>query len=155
MKKVLPYVATIGIGAFAGNMINIGLSYALYWMSLEPIDFMTTFATDFPLLLGPTIVTLLPAFVATIAMYFLSDKGTQARRLWLYALLGLVIINIQTVVYHLPVNLAFIDKSIDISNVETQLVTWLFLHWIRIVLAITSGIFALRGFVSSLRNHKL
>jgi hypothetical protein len=129
MKQFTPYIAIIGIGAFAGNMINIGLSYGQYWTSIDPVEFMITFAVDFPLLLGPTATTLLPAFIATIAMFFLSEKGSKARRYWLYAMVGLVIINIQTVVYHLPLNLAFINQSVDPTNVGARLNTWLIFHW--------------------------
>ncbi|MGF1556299.1 hypothetical protein [Paucihalobacter sp.] len=62
MKKTLPFIAIIASAAFAGNMINIGLSYAIHWQSLDPIEFMQTFKVDFPLLLGPTAITLMPAF---------------------------------------------------------------------------------------------
>ena len=31
MKKTLAYISIISIAAFAGNMINIGLSYAVHW----------------------------------------------------------------------------------------------------------------------------
>ncbi len=153
MKKVTAFIAIIGIAAFAGNMINIGLSYGLHWSSLEPVAFMNTFAVDFPLLLYPTVATLLPAFIATIAMYFLSDKGSRARRFWLYALIGLVIINVQTVAYHLPLNLAFMDQRVEPDVVGTRLTTWLIAHWIRIVVAIVAGVFAIRGFESSLERE--
>jgi len=33
-------IAIIGISAFAGNMLNIGLSHAIYWQSLDSIEFM-------------------------------------------------------------------------------------------------------------------
>jgi len=99
MRKIVSFIGIIGIGAFAGNMINIGLSYGLHWTSLDPVAFMTTFAVDFPLLLWPTAATLLPAFIASIAMYFLSEKGSKSRQYWIYALVGLVIINIQTVAF--------------------------------------------------------
>lgn len=153
MKPALPYIAIIGIGAFAGNMINIGMSYGLHWMSIDPSEFMTTFGDDFPLLLGPTVATLLPAFLATIVIYLMSKKSSQARRYWLYALVGLAIINIQTIVFHLPLNLAFIDESIDSSNVENWLYAWLFSHWIRVIIAIAAGYFAIRGLVSSQIEH--
>jgi len=62
MKNTISIIAILSIGAFAGNMINIGLSHAMYWQSLEPLDFMKFFKIDFPLLLQPTAATLLPAF---------------------------------------------------------------------------------------------
>jgi len=43
LKKTIPYIAIIGIAAFAGNMINIGLSYGMHWLSLDPIAFMESF----------------------------------------------------------------------------------------------------------------
>mgnify|MGYP001113625535 CR=1 FL=1 len=155
MKQFLPYIAIIGIGTFAGNMINIGLSYGLHWTSLDPIVFMATFAVDFPLLLGPTVATLLPAFIATAAMYFLSEQGSKSRRYWLYALIGLLIINIQTVVYHLPLNLAFMDQRVDPANVGTRLMTWLIFHWIRVIMAILAGYFAIRGLESSPKSIEM
>ncbi|MEM7034617.1 MAG: anthrone oxygenase family protein [Chloroflexota bacterium] len=153
MKNSLPYIAIISIGAFAGNMINIGLSYGLHWQSLAPVDFMTTFAVDFPLLLAPTMVTLLPAFVASIASYFSSNKGTETRRNWLYTFVGLLIINIQTAAYHLPLNLQFMAQSVDLSDVEARLTTWLIFHWVRIIVAIVASVFAIKAFESSLKNR--
>lgn len=152
MKKILPYIAIIGIGAFTGNMINIGLSYGIHWLSLEPVDFMATFAIDFPLLLGSTIATLLPAFIATVGMYFLSDKGSKARRYWLFAVVGLLIIDIQTIIYHLPVNLAFMGQNVEPALVGGRLNTWLVFHWVRIVVAVAVGVYALRAFESSLKS---
>ena len=151
MKKILPYLAIIGTSAFAGNMINIGLSYGIHWKSLEPLEFMKTFAVDFPLLLYPTAATLLPAFIATILIYLSSEKSTQTKRFWLYALIGLLIINVQTVGYHLPLNLAFMDQSIEITEVGGKLSTWLFFHWVRIGVALTAAIFAIKGWESKMK----
>ncbi|MEL7425462.1 MAG: hypothetical protein AAFN81_20905, partial [Bacteroidota bacterium] len=91
MKKSLAYLAIIGTAAFAGNMINIGLSYGMHWQRLGPSEFMQTFAIDFPLLLYPTSATLLPAFVATAILYYIQQKETSAKRYWRYALLALLL----------------------------------------------------------------
>lgn len=152
MKKYLPYIAIIGIAAFTGNMINIGLSYGIHWLGLEPLDFMKSFAVDFPLLLYPTIVTLLPAFIATIVLYFSTTKSTNAKRNWLYALIGLLLINVQTVAYHLPLNLAFMDQAIELTEVNGKLNTWLAFHWVRIVVALLSGVYAMKGWKSMIEN---
>ncbi|MEM7333538.1 MAG: anthrone oxygenase family protein [Chloroflexota bacterium] len=154
MTKTLSTIAIISIGAFAGNMINIGLSYGLHWRSLTPVEFMDTFAVDFPLLLGPTVVTLLPAFIVTAVLYFLSNKGSDAKRYWLFALVGLLIVNVQTAVYHLPLNLQFISQSIDPAIVGARLQSWLLFHWIRVAIAIVVGVFAIKAFESSLNNEK-
>ncbi len=148
MKKILAYIAIIGISAFAGNMINIGLSYGIHWKGLAPLEFMESFGIDFPLLLYPTAATLLPAFIATVWVYFSSEKGTQAKRYWLIALIALLVINVQTVAYHLPLNLAFMDQSVEISKVSGKLSSWLFFHWVRVGVALIAAVFAMRGWES-------
>jgi len=146
MKKTLSYIAIIAISAFAGNMINIGLSYGIHWLSLEPIAFMESFKVDFPLLLGPTSVTLMPAFIATLCLVFLTKENKMERRYWLYAFVGLMLINIQTVAYHLPMNLDFMDLKYSAVEATSNLRAWLFFHWIRIIVAIGSAVFAIKAF---------
>ncbi|MEM1320515.1 MAG: hypothetical protein AAGG75_09670, partial [Bacteroidota bacterium] len=102
MKRILSFIAIIGIGAFTGNMLNIGLSYGMHWLSLEPLEFMEAFAVAFPLLLFPTAATLLPAFIATFILFFVSEKESLSKKYWLYALIGLLTINVFTAAYFLP-----------------------------------------------------
>ncbi len=146
MKKILPYIAIIGIGAFVGNMINIGLSYAIHWQSLEPIAFMESFKVDFPLLLGPTAATVMPAFIATLWLVFVNKENTPARRYWLYAFVALLLINIQTAAYHLPMNLDFMELKYSADEATSKLQGWVFFHWIRIGVAIVAGVFGLKAF---------
>ncbi len=152
MKKILPYIAIIGTGAFVGNMINIGLSYAIHWQSLDPIAFMESFKVDFPLLLGPTTVTLMPAFIATIWMYFITKDNKQSKRYWLFAVIALLLVNIQTAAYHLPMNLDFMELKYTVAEATSKLQGWVFFHWVRIVVAITAAVFGLKAFKESLRS---
>lgn len=145
MKKILPYIAIIGTGAFAGNMINIGLSYCVHWQSLEPIAFMETFKVDFPLLLGPTAATLMPAFIATIWLIFITKENKPARRYWIFAFIALLIINIQTAAYHLPLNLDFMELKYSATEATSKLRGWVFFHWVRIVAAIIAGVFGIKA----------
>ena len=149
MKRILPYISIIGTGAFVGNMINIGLSYCVHWQSLDPIAFMETFKVDFPLLLGPTAATLMPAFIATIWLIFINKKGSATRRYWLYAFIALLLVNIQTAAYHLPMNLDFMELKYSEVEATSKLQGWVFFHWVRIVVAIAAGVFGLKAFQSS------
>jgi hypothetical protein len=45
------------------------------------------------------------------------------------------------------------DQRIEPEMVSTRLTTWLIAHWIRIVVAIVAGVFAIRGFESSLERE--
>ncbi|MCB1199749.1 MAG: DUF1772 domain-containing protein [Leptospiraceae bacterium] len=152
MKKILPYIAILGAGAFTGNMINIGLSYAIHWQSLDPIVFMETFKIDFPLLLGPTAATLMPAFIATLWLVFLNKDNKEVRRFWLFAFLALLLINILTAVYHLPMNLNFMELKYSASEATSKLQGWVFFHWIRIAVALTASVFSIKAFQRSNKN---
>ena len=145
MKRVLPFIAIISIAAFAGNMINIGLSYGVHWKSLKSIEFMEVFAIDFPLLLAPTAATLLPAFISTLILFFISKKNSSTKKYWFYSLMSLLVINVITVAYFLPLNLDFVNQKIVPLEVEGKLNSWLIFHWLRIILAICSAVFAIKA----------
>jgi hypothetical protein len=149
MKKALPYITIIAIAAFAGNMINIGLSYAIHWQSLDPTTFMETFKVDFPLLLGPTAITLMPAWLGSLWLFLKSSKQSESRKNWMYAFTGLSLTILQTSVYHLPMNLNFMEMKYDAATAASKLQGWVIFHWIRVMVAITAGVFALIGFQKS------
>jgi hypothetical protein len=145
MRRILPYVTILAIGAFAGNMINIGLSYAVHWQSLDPIDFMESFKVDFPLLLGPTAVTLLPAWLGSLWLFLKSPGKTEVRKNWMYAFIGVSLTILITSVYHLPMNLNFMALEYDAATAASKLQGWVIFHWVRVVVAIASGVFAISG----------
>jgi hypothetical protein len=53
----------------------------------------------------------------------------------------------------LPLNLAFINQSVDPTNVGARLNTWLIFHWVRVIVSITAGVFAIQGFKLSLKTN--
>lgn len=146
MKKIVSIITILAIGAFIGNMLNIGLSHAKYWQSLAPIDFMKFFAIDFPLLLVPTAVTLLPAWLGSLWLFLKSEKKSESKKYWLIAFIGLTLTILQTSIYHLPMNLDFIALKYDAAAASSKLQGWVISHWIRIIIAIISGVYALLGF---------
>lgn len=153
MKHTLSIIAIIAIAAYAGNMINIGASHALYWLSLEPLEFMRFFAIDFPLLLIPTAATVLPAWLVSLVVFRKSDAQSESRKYWRLAFLGVTLTILQTSVYHLPMNLDFMAMSYDAATASSKLNGWIVSHWIRVVIAVISGVYALKGFHKSATNH--
>lgn len=149
MKNIVATIAIIAIAAFAGNMINIGMSYANYWQSLEPIAFMEDFKVKFPLLVLPTAVTLLPALIATLLSVIFNWKNRITRSFWLVALSGLLITIAITLIYHLPTNFALMNLEYSAAEATSKLQTWVLLHWVRVVVAITAAVFAILGFKKS------
>lgn len=153
MKKILPFIAIVASAAFVGNMVNIGLSYCAHWQSLDPIQFMETFKVDFPLLLGPTAATLMPAFLTTLALFIIHKNNKSARRYWGYAFIGLLLTIVQTAVYHLPMNLEFMELKFSAAEATNKLEGWVFFHWVRIIVAIGASVFAILGFQKSVESH--
>lgn len=143
MKNVAEIVAIIAIAAFAGNMINIGMSYASYWQSIDPIAFMEDFKVKFPLLLGPTAATLLPALIATLLSVIFNWNTPATRSLWLIALVGLLLTIAITLIYHLPTNLAFMGLRYSAAKATSRLQLWVLLHWVRVIVAIAAAVFAI------------
>jgi uncharacterized membrane protein len=143
MKNIAAIIAIIATAAFAGNMINIGMSYARYWQSIEPIAFMQDFKVKFPLLLAPTAATLLPALIATLLSVVFNWSTPETRSLWLIALVGLLLTIAITLTYHLPNNLAFMGLKYSAAKATSRLQLWVLLHWVRVVVAIAAAVFAI------------
>ncbi|MEM9006105.1 MAG: DUF1772 domain-containing protein [Cyanobacteria bacterium P01_F01_bin.86] len=149
IKNLIEMMAIISIATFAGNMITIGMSYAGYWQSIEPMEFMRDFKVKFPLLLLPTATTLLPALMATLLSVVFNRKNPATRLSWIIALLGLLLTVVITLIYHLPTNLAFMELEYSAAEATSKLQIWVLLHWVRVIAAITAATFSVLGFKKS------
>lgn len=150
MKKTLGIIAIIGSAAYLGNVINIGLTYAIAWQGLDPMVFMQGFEATFLLLLPTVTVTLLPGFIGIIDSIRFNKDNLEAKKSWNMALYATLISLVITLVYHLPTNLDFIAQSYTTVEAASRLQIWVILHWVRIVLAIVASVYALLGFEKSL-----
>lgn len=152
MKNALPYISIIGIAAFVGNMLVIGLGFGLYLQSLDPMTFMEQFGLQFPFLLAPTMGILLPALIATIALVVNAKGRKEVRKNWIVALIGLMIACTITSVYHLPTNFGFMDMKYSAEEAISKLNLWMLLHWIRTAIVLVSAVFAIKAFQISNNN---
>ena len=153
MKRTFGIIAIIGSISYLGNIINIGLTYAVAWQRLDPMVFMQEFETTFLLLLPTVVVTLLPGLVGIIVCLRLNKDSLEVKKSWrmaLYATLASIAI---TSIYHLPTNLAFMDQSFSATEASGRLQLWVILHWVRVVLAIVASVFAIQGFEKSVRTR--
>ena len=110
---------------------------------------MESFKIDFPLLLGPTTVTLMPGFIGSLWLVFLNKENKAVQRLWLISFVALLLINIQTAAYHLPMNLDFMDLKYSGVEATSKLQSWIIFHWLRVGMAIVSAIYAIKAFKST------
>jgi len=79
-------IAIITSGAYLGNLINMGVVHAAFWLTLEPVAFMNDFAGKFDLLLMTLPLTFLPSLLAIIVAIWSTRKTILARNYWLCAL---------------------------------------------------------------------
>jgi len=152
VKNALPYISIIGIAAFVGNMIVIGLGFGLYWQSLDPMTFMEQFGLQFPYLLAPTMGILLPALIATIALVVNAKGRKEVRKNWIVALVGLMMACTITSVYHLPTNFGFMEMKYSAEEAISKLNLWMLLHWVRTAIVLVSAVFAIKAFQISNNN---
>ncbi len=72
----------------------------------------------------------------------------------MYACIGLTLTIVQTSVYHLPMNLDFMSSAYDDATATRNLQGWVISHWIRIVIAVASGVYAILAFEKSIQPEK-
>ncbi|MFK8044256.1 MAG: hypothetical protein AB8B72_02085 [Crocinitomicaceae bacterium] len=149
MKK-LSIAAIITTAAYLGFALNIGISYGVYWPQMDPMLFMQDFAEKFPLFLPGAGLTLVPALFLSIYLFVKTKADKASKNAWKITMIALVLVNVITSVYHIPVNFGFMDLAYSASEATGKLQIWIVLHWVRIILAIVASVFAVVGFQKSL-----
>ena len=149
MKK-LSIAACLTTAAYLGFALNIGISYGVFWPQMDPLLFMQDFGEKFPLFLPGAGLTLVPAFFLSLFLFVKTKEDEQAKRSWKIAFFALLLVNLITSVYHLPVNFAFMDQSYTAEEAASKLQIWVVLHWVRIVLALIASVYAMIGFQKSI-----
>lgn len=139
-------IAVVASAAYLGFALLIGSSYGIYWSAMDPLLFMKDFAAKFPLFLPGAAVTLFPAFILAIVLFYKTPKGRPARRSWMIMLICYLMINAITAIYHLPVNFSFMDEAYTAAEVPGKLSLWVILHWVRVALALVGSVYAIKGF---------
>ena len=139
-------IAIITSGAYLGNLINMGMVHAAFWLTLEPVAFMNDFASKFDLLVTTLPVTRLPSLLAIIVAIWLTRKTVLARNYWLGALVPVIFGLGLSLVYFLPMNNGFVAQSFTPEEARANLEFWFNLHWVRVSLSVVSCLFALLAF---------
>lgn len=148
MRLAFNMLAILGAGAFAGLMLNIGLTFGAYWKSLPPGDFLDWFSSNGNLI-GRTIpIVVVPTVVGILGSLWLVADQPHGRLLWGLSLAAVAALMTITVIFHLPTNAQFASKSLPLDRVGGMLDLWLLLHWVRVVLGFAA---ALAGLIAVTR----
>ena len=146
-------IAIITSGAYLGNLINMGVVHAAFWLTLEPVAFMNDFAGKFDLLLMTLPLTFLPSLLAIIVAIWITRKTILARNYWLCALVLSFIGLGLSAVYFIPMNNGFVAQSFTPVEARVNLEFWYNLHWVRVALSAVSCLFTLLAFKATVNAH--
>lgn len=143
-QQVANLLAVLGIGAYSGVMLAIGLGLGRYWLSLSSDAFVAWFTPNFWFLL-PTIAVTLPVALLGTLWSFVLSLGTPQASSWRLALTALVLTIVVTLAYHLPSNLRIWSGELTERDVANALVGWLVAHTLRVGGALFAGGVAFRA----------
>jgi len=139
-------LAVVGLGAYTGVMIAIGLGLGRYWLSLSPSAFVEWFTPNFWFLLPTVGVTLPVALWGSLWSWKLaSAAGPTAKRQWRTVVLLLLVTVVVTMAYHLPANFRIWSGTLDDAQVERELGLWLAAHLLRVGPALVATVLAFRA----------
>jgi len=146
-KKVYSWTISF-LALFAGGSITVLFILVPIWQSLAPEEVLAWFA-NFGARVGITMVPMqvIPLILSLYA-YYISIGITRLR--WLVTNISNGIILVMLPIYFLPVNFSFVNGTMSLDEVSSELVTWEIIHIIRTFLTIISVIFA----VMALLRHE-
>ncbi len=133
-------LAVIGVAAFAGVMICIGVTLGGYWTSLQPEEFLAWFERNNRYVARSVPITVVPAAVG-LAGSIVASWDDSELWLWLAGALCFGAVLVLTVRYFVPANNRFASGRVDVGEVPARLRRWLMVHSIRIALATAAAVF--------------
>ncbi|MEM1363749.1 MAG: anthrone oxygenase family protein [Pseudomonadota bacterium] len=127
-------LALIASAAFGGANMFIGTSMGVYWLSLDPLDFMNSFGSQFQRFL----FTIMPLFLLMLVGIVLSARldwqRQSVRRSWVVAIGLYVVLSLITVGFHMPENLRLIAAEYTSEQADAARSYWLLGHVPRVIL---------------------
>lgn len=139
MSLLFEILAVTGSAMFAGVMLAIGVILGGYWKSLPPADFLEWVAQHGQLVMRAIPIVVLPTLIGLAGVLWLDRSDSANRNIWLGAAGFIVAVLAITTGYFVPSNAAFAAKTIPVDQVSGRLDTWLMIHNLRIVLAVTAS----------------
>lgn len=135
MRLLLNILAISGSAMFAGVMLTIAVTLGGYWKSLPPSDFLDWFSQNGEFIMRTIPLVVAPTLIGLAGSLWLGWSESEARALWIGAIMCIATVLILTAAWFLPTNAQFAAKLIPLDEVPARLDTWLMIHNVRIALA--------------------
>ena len=134
------------LGLLAGALLVIGAPILGYWQSLEPAEFLNSFAVYTQRLAS----LMVPLTVAAVVVTVLAAAGawvtSSPHRVWFAVAAGLsLVVALLAPLYFSGANAALAGGAVPVESVPETLAAWRTLHWLRVGLSMAALVTALRG----------
>jgi len=145
MRTPLLFTLTLAMLAlFTGGCVTILFIVVPFWYTLSPTEFMDWFTA-----FGPRIgITMLPMEVIPLVLsmicFFHAQKNGFPTKGWIVVCAANILMMLSFFIYFLPVNLSFLNHTINVNEVGEELARWEAIHTGRTILAVVSTGFAVK-----------
>ena len=148
MKKILLYSSIVIFSIFIGSQITEGVILVPYWQSLSSDDFYVYY-NQFGPSIGQfyTILTILAALIPFALMIYCKRKNSEAFKFALSSSIFAVLFIACFYIYFKGTNELFYQGALSDEALKTELVTWSYWHWGRILIEIISLIFLILSII--------
>jgi Domain of unknown function (DUF1772) len=146
IAQILNLLSVVSLSLFSGAFLFIAFVIVGFWQSLEPnvfLNWMNEHFFRFPSLMVPLNMV---ALLLTIAAFGTSWKSRPNSRI-LLGLSGVCIFacTLTYQIYFAGANAEFLNRSLELPQIENAIHTWATWHWLRTGLSIASLIFSSWG----------
>ena len=154
MKNITLQVATtMLLGLFAGGCIAVMFVIVPFWHSLSAGELMLWFHNY-----GPTVaITMLPMqiipFLLSLYIYFsLRKNNSSDKSLWFWINISNILILLMLLAYFIPVNVEFVNQTMNLDKVPEELTRWGMIHAARTGLTVCSAVAAVAACATVIRR---
>jgi Domain of unknown function (DUF1772) len=153
IAQILNLLSVISLSLFSGAFLFIAIVIVGFWRSVAPdvfLNWMSDHFHRFPTLMVPLNMV---ALLLTIAAFGTAWRSRPSSRIPLGLSVGCIFACTLTYqIYFAGANAEFLNRSIDLSQIEGAIHTWATWHWLRTGLTIAAMIFASWGLLLPLAN---
>jgi Domain of unknown function (DUF1772) len=146
LARILNLLSVISLSLFSGAFLFIAVVIVGFWRSVAPDVFLNWMSDHFYRFSALMVPLNMIALLLTIAAFGTAWKSRPSSRIPLG--LSVVCIFACTLTYQIyfaGANAEFLNRSIDLSQIENAIHTWATWHWLRTGLTIGALVFASWG----------
>ena len=148
MKPFLLYFSLSLFSIFVGSQITEGMLLVPYWQSLPAADFYVYY-NDFGPLIGRfyTVLTVIAALIPiSIAIYCKLRNSAGLKYALISSFFAILFVS-SFYIYFKDTNALFYQAALSDTDLKSELITWSYWHWSRIVIEFVALVFLILSLI--------